>query len=269
MRATLFGLTAISLVCTSAFSDQTDDITLSQQNEKNNLATTVINVPKNSANIFDDYRAKTASIVNSMTLKQKIGQMTLPKYNFIKTEDENGTYYLNYNLFKQYYIGAVLAAGGEIPDGTSVSAGMYDPDAYLTATAENWKPLIEGTNNNSPVITLKNGQKVTIPLLTGIDAVHGFHEVLGNVIFPQNIGLSMTHDPKLLNKIGQVVANDMLQIGFNWTYSPTVAISHNPNWGRTFETLGSVPENALKDTRAWLKDFNKLIKMVRLQAQAY
>jgi beta-glucosidase len=121
---------------------------------------------------------------------------------------------------------------------------MDDDTAYLTATPENWRPLAENTNTHAPVITLESGSKLAIPLLVGIDAVHGMHEVLGNIVFPHNIGLSATHDPALLAQVGHVTAEQLLKQGFNWTYAPTVAISHNPNWGRSFETLGSDPNNA-------------------------
>ncbi|WP_299008366.1 glycoside hydrolase family 3 N-terminal domain-containing protein [uncultured Shewanella sp.] len=154
----------------------------------------------------------------------------------------------------------MLVAAGEVPAGNTLDALMLDPDAYLTATKENWAPLFTGTNNNAPSITLNDGQTVTIPLLTGIDAVHGFHEVLGNVIFPHNIGLSMINDTNLLTQIGKITANDLLQLGFNWTYAPTVAIKHNPNWGRTFETQGSIPEKVRINIEAMingLQQFNQ------------
>lgn len=199
---------------------------------------------------YQYYRVVTAPIVESMTLKQKLGQMTLPKYSFLISEDET---YLDYSLIEEYALGAMLVAAGEVPDGDIVDAAMNDADAYLTATSENWAPLITGTNDNAPVITLEDGQRLTIPLLTGIDAVHGFHEVLGNVIFPHNIGLSMTNDTDLLTNVGQIVANDLLQLGFNWAYAPTVAIKHNPNWGRTYETQGSVPEKVRINTEAMVK----------------
>lgn len=201
------------------------------------------------------YRTLTEPIVESMTLKQKLGQMTLPSYSFL-IDDENT---LDYSLIKEYSLGAVLVSGTETPDGEgSVKSSKNEASAYLTATKENWDTITTGTNTYGANISLADGQQLTIPLLIGLDAVHGVHEILGNVIFPHNIGLSMTHDPALLTNIGKIVANDMLVSGFNWTFSPTVAISHNQNWGRTFETLGSVPHNARMNSEALVNGFQQI-----------
>ncbi|WP_299008362.1 glycoside hydrolase family 3 N-terminal domain-containing protein [uncultured Shewanella sp.] len=203
---------------------------------------------------YSYYRTLTAPIVESMTLKQKLGQMTLPSYSFLIN---NGT--LDYSLIQEYALGAIIVAGSETPDGEgSVSSGKNEASAYLTATKDNWNAITTGTNTYGANIRLADGQQLTIPLLIGLDAVHGVHEILGNVIFPHNIGLSMTYDNALLTHIGKVVANDMLLNGFNWTFSPTVAISHNPNWGRTYETLGSVPDHVRINSEALVNGFQQI-----------
>lgn len=205
------------------------------------IPTSIATAAENNQSIgYEQFYRTVQPVVRAMTLDQKLGQMVLPKYTFFMQDDGK----LDYTMISRYALGAVLAAGGEIPDGKGgVDAGMDDDTAYLTATPENWQPLAENTNANAPVITLDGGSELTIPLLVGIDAVHGMHEVLGNVIFPHNIGLAATHDPALLAQVGHATAEQLLEYGFNWTYAPTVAISHNPDWGRSFETLGSDPNN--------------------------
>ena len=177
-------------------------------------------------------------IVDNMTLEQKLGQMTLPKYMFLQPGSDT----INFGLIQKYYLGAILAAGGEVPNGKGgVLAGLDEPQDYMSATQANWQKLNSQVNNHPVRVQLKSGEVAKIHLLLGVDAVHGEHNVLGNVTFPQNIGLSMSHDPDLFNKIGKAVAQDMGVTDFNWAYAPTIAISHNPQWGRTSETLGSIP----------------------------
>jgi hypothetical protein len=164
-------------------------------------------------------------IVKAMTLDQKLGQMVLPKYTFFMQDDGK----LDYTMINRYALGAVLAAGGEIPDGKGgVDAGMDDDTAYLTATPENWRPLAENTNTHAPVITLESGSKLAIPLLVGIDAVHGMHEVLGNIVFPHNIGLSATHDPALLAQVGHVTAEQLLKQGLIGLTRPLLQSATTP-----------------------------------------
>ncbi|MFI0435025.1 MAG: glycoside hydrolase family 3 N-terminal domain-containing protein [Parachlamydiaceae bacterium] len=188
------------------------------------------------------YKDAVKAAVERMTLDEKIGQMTLVKYAFLQPT----TNQIDYDLINRYHLGAVLAAGGEVPNGVGgVNDGLNDqsvnlnePQDYLTSTAKNWIAINGGVHAH-PVVTEKGD---VIPLLIGVDAVHGHSIVLGNVIYPHNIGLSMSHDPSIIYDVGYWTAKNALATGFNWVYAPTVAISHNPDWGRTYESLGSVPE---------------------------
>lgn len=198
-------------------------------------------INKDSHIPYEKYQAIVRPAVERMNLKEKIGQMTLVKFGFLQTTANQ----LDYDLINQYSLGAVLAAGGEVPNGVGgVNDGINqttfkldEPSNYLTSTASNWISINRQVDEN-PVLTTAGD---VIPLLIGVDAVHGNSIVLGNVIFPHNIGLSMTHHGSLLNKVGYWTAHDALKTGFNWVYAPTVAITHNPDWGRTYESLGSIP----------------------------
>ncbi len=190
---------------------------------------------------FQEYEIRVRPAVLRMTLEEKIGQMTLVKYAFLQPTTQT----LDYPLINRYHLGAVLAAGSEIPNGrggvndglNELSVELNDPENFLTSTKENWIAINRQIDAH-PVIT---NQGDVIPLLIGVDAVHGHASILGNVVFPHNIGLSVTHDELLLSEVGYWTAHDVLKTGFNWVYAPAVAISHNPNWGRTYETFGSVP----------------------------
>ena len=173
-------------------------------------------------------------LVSQMTLDQKIGQMTLIKFTMLQDQPK----VINWNNIAKYHLGALLVAGGEVPSGKGVIAGTNDAKDYLGSTQQNWITFTNLAKQHLPTVTF-NGQTVHIPLLLGIDAIHGNQTVLGNVLFPQNIGLSVTHDPTLLTRIEGWTAHDIKAAGFNWAYAPTVAVSHSPNWGRYMETLGS------------------------------
>jgi len=84
--------------------------------------------------------------------------------------------------------------------------------------------------------------RLKIPLLYGIDAVHGHNNVDGAVIFPHNIGLGATHNSALVEKAARVVAAEVLGTGMQWAFAPCVAVARNERWGRTYESFGDSPE---------------------------
>lgn len=182
--------------------------------------------------------AAAKTLVSHMSLAQKIGQMTLAKFFMLQRDNVNPNV-IDWQRISQYHLGAMLVAGGEVPNGQGgVVAAMNSPEDYLTSTQKNWLEYTNQAKTHLPTVTL-NGEVVQIPLLLGMDAVHGAQTLLGNTTFPQNIGLSMTHDPALLYSVEAWTAHDIKSAGFNWAYAPTVAVAHSPNWGRFSETLGS------------------------------
>ena len=92
-------------------------------------------------------------------------------------------------------------------------------------------------------VALDGGQTAKISLLLGTDAVHGNQHVIGLPLFPHNIGLSATHNVENFDNAGYWTAIKTLESGFNFVFAPTVAVSHNPQWGRFYETLGSDSNN--------------------------
>jgi beta-glucosidase len=84
--------------------------------------------------------------------------------------------------------------------------------------------------------------RLAIPILYGVDAVHGHNNVNGAVIFPHNIGLGMANDPDLMTRIGQATANEMIATGIYWNYAPVLAVPQDIRWGRTYEGYGQDTE---------------------------
>jgi beta-glucosidase len=138
-----------------------------------------------------------------MTLAEKIGQMT---------QVENLS--INPPEVSQFYIGSVLSGGG----------GNPEPN-----TPENWAQMVQGYQQAALETRLG------IPLIYGVDAVHGHNNVKGAVIFPHNIGLGASRDPILAKHIAQITAVEAQATGIPWIFAPAVSVPQDIRWGRTFE----------------------------------
>ena len=160
----------------------------------------------------DALEARVAQILASMTLEQKIGQMTQPEIKSITPEQ-----------VRQYYIGSVLNGGGSWP-------GM-DKHAPVGA----WVELADRYHQAS----MSTDAATPIPVIWGTDAVHGHSNVYGATIFPHNIGLGAAHDPQLIGRIARATAQSTRATGVTWAFAPTVAVAQNARWGRTYESFSS------------------------------
>ena len=155
-----------------------------------------------------------AAIVAGMTLEQKVGQMTQADALRITPED-----------VRHYYIGSVMVGGD----------GWPNNDRHAPASA--WLAVADRLWGAS----MSTDAKVKIPILWGIDAVHGNARVYGTTIFPHNIGLGAAHDPGLVRRIGEATAQQMRATGHDWTFSPCVAVPGDVRWGRTYEGFSENP----------------------------
>lgn len=153
------------------------------------------------------------SLLSRMTLAQKLGQMTQPERQHI-TPEEVG----------RYHIGSVLSGGGSAPGENLPADWVAMNDAYWAASVAE----AEG--------------RLSIPLLYGVDAVHGHNNVRGAVLFPHNIGLGAARDPDLIERIARTTAREVLATGVEWTFAPTLAVVRNDHWGRTYESYSEDPE---------------------------
>ena len=151
------------------------------------------------------------SVLMLMTLEEKVGQMTQVERSELNNIQDIAT----------YGIGSILSGGGSSPAPNTLAswADMYD---------------------NFQSVALQSN--LGIPLLYGIDAVHGHNNVYGAVIFPHNIGMGCTWNPDLIRTANQVVAEEVAATGIDWTFSPCIAVPRNERWGRTYEGFGETPE---------------------------
>ena len=167
---------------------------------------------RNGVLIDNRIQEQVDAVMDKMTLAQKIGQMVQTERMSI-TPDE----------VKAWHIGSVLSGGGSSPGDNSLQDWVTMNDAYWAASMED----DEG--------------HLAIPILYGIDAIHGNNNVEGATIFPHNIGLGAAHDPDLLAKVAQVTAKEILASGVEWTFAPTLAVARNSQWGRTYESYSEDP----------------------------
>src|SRR5690606_27318168 len=126
-----------------------------------------------------------------------------------------------------YPLGSILAGGNSAPGG----------DAYASPQA--WLDLAQAFRQAA-----LGREGAAIPLIFGIDAVHGHNNVVGATIFPHNIGLGAARDPDLIHRIARATALEVAVTGADWTFGPTVAVPRDDRWGRTYEGFGEDPEIA-------------------------
>jgi beta-glucosidase len=158
--------------------------------------------------------AQVARIVSSMTLRQKIGQMTQPEIKSITPEQ-----------VREYCIGSVLNGGGTWP-------GL---DKH--ATAAQWVALADQFYDAS----MDTDLALKVPVVWGIDAMHGNSNVYGATLFPHNIGLGAAHDKALVGKVAAAVGQAVRATGINWVFAPTIAVVRDDRWGRTYESFSEDP----------------------------
>jgi beta-glucosidase len=158
--------------------------------------------------------ARVAAIVAGMTPEQKIGQMTQGEIKTVTPDD-----------VRTYYLGSVLNGGGSWP-------GMNKH-----ASAADWVRLADAYYDAS----MATDMATKVPVIWGIDAVHGNNNVFGATTFPHNIGLGAAHDPKLVEKIGAATGKAVRATGIAWVFGPTIAVVRDDRWGRTYESFSEDP----------------------------
>jgi len=149
-------------------------------------------------------------LLGRMSLDEKLGQMTQAERISV-----------NNAQIVQFRLGSLLSGGGSAPSPNTATswADMYDAFQKAAVTT----PL-------------------GIPLIYGVDAVHGHNNVFGATIFPHNIGLGATRDPALVQSIGRATAEEVSGTGIDWDFAPCLCTARNDRWGRTYESFGERPD---------------------------
>ena len=168
----------------------------------------------------------TVDCLSKMTLDEKIGQMTQANKNALTTPSD----------ITIYALGSLLSGGGEGPNGAG-------------GTATEWANMYDSFQGYALQTRLK------IPLIYGVDAVHGHNNVYGAVIFPHHIGMGATRDSVLVQQADQVTRDEVLGTGIDWVFAPCVCVPRDDRWGRTYEGYGEDPTLASSMGVASIKGF--------------
>ncbi len=156
------------------------------------------------------------SILARMTVEEKVGQIIQADVRRVTAED-----------VRTYNLGSVLNGGGGFPNEEKYS------------TVQDWLDLADLVYDAS-VDTSDGG--VGIPIIWGVDAVHGHNNVIGSTLFPHNVGLGAANNPELLRRIGEITALEVRVTGHDWNFGPTVAVPRDGRWGRAYEGYSEDPE---------------------------
>ncbi|GJW57544.1 lysosomal beta glucosidase-like protein, partial [Tanacetum coccineum] len=161
-------------------------------------------------------------LIDRMTLEEKIGQMTQIDRAVASAD-----------VMQKYFIGSILSGGGSVP--------------AKDASPEMWINMVNEYQRGSLATRLG------IPMIYGIDAVHGNNNVYKATIFPHNVGLGVTRqvcfswnlqdlDPELIKKIGIATALEVRATGINYAFAPCIAVCRDPRWGRCYESYSEDPQ---------------------------
>ena len=148
-----------------------------------------------------------SALLSQMTLDEKIGQMTQIESDSI---DPAGT--------ASFLLGSILASGSGNPKGLN--------------DAQDWYAMVDGYQQAAL------GTRLGIPIMYGVDMVHGASHMMGTTVFPHNIGLGATGDPGLVTQVCEATAAESAAAGVRWTFGPVVAVPQDVRWGRTYEGYG-------------------------------
>ncbi|KAG6502486.1 beta-glucosidase BoGH3B-like isoform X2 [Zingiber officinale] len=155
--------------------------------------------------------ARIKDLLRRMTLAEKIGQMSQIDRQ-VATPD----------VIQTNFIGSVLSGGGSVPK--------------PQASAWEWAAMV----NDMQKAALST--RLGIPIIYGIDAVHGHNNVYGATIFPHNVGLGATRDPELVKRIGAATALEVRATGISYVFAPCIAVCRDPRWGRCYESYSEDPK---------------------------
>ena len=172
---------------------------------------------------------KVSNILDQMTLAEKVGQMTQVDLRMFD----------DINDIKTYHIGSVLSGGSGSPKNN---------------TPKDWLDMVNGFQK------IAMGNRLAIPIIYGVDAVHGHNNLLGATVFPHNIALGAANDADLVFRVNKATAIEVAATGIHWTFSPCVAVPQDPRWGRFYEGFGQTSAIVNGLTTAAVNGYQALLK---------
>jgi len=175
------------------------------------FALLLLGLANSSLTATETFTREVHSLLSQMTVDEKIGQMTQADLNAVKDKAD----------LVKYALGSMLSGGDSDP-------ADITPQGWLKTCTE--------------LQTWALKSRLKIPLIYGIDAVHGHNNVDGAVIFPHNIGMGATHNPALVRKASRIISLEIAGTGMQWAFAPCLAVAQSERWGRTYESYGESPE---------------------------
>ncbi|MFI6657207.1 glycoside hydrolase family 3 protein [Streptomyces sp. NPDC050523] len=155
-------------------------------------------------------KKRVADLLSRMSLEEKAGQMTQAERGAV---GEGGD-------VAAYALGSLLSGGGSTPTPNTPAA---------------WAKMTDGFQLRA------QATRFQIPLIYGVDAVHGHNNLVGATIMPHNIGIGATRDPGLAERAGAVTASEVRATGVPWDFAPCLCVSRDERWGRSYESFGEDP----------------------------
>ncbi|RDI97986.1 1,4-beta-D-glucan glucohydrolase [Dyella solisilvae] len=170
---------------------------------------------------------RVSALMAKMTVEEKIGQLIQADILSVTPDD-----------VRKYRLGSILAGGNSKPD----ARPLADPAQWKASADAFYRAAMD-----------TSGGHVAIPLLYGVDAVHGHNGAVGATLFPQNSALGATRDPELIHDIGQATAEEVRATGLNWTFAPSVTVPQDVRWGRSYEGYSQDPQIVAQFSRAMVE----------------
>lgn len=174
-------------------------------------------VPAAGRNSAKQTEARVADLLAHMTVEHKVAQLVEPDIGSITPDD-----------VRKYRFGTILNGGNSGPGGND------------KALAPKWLALADAMYR-AGTEPLPNGEPV-IPPIWGTDAVHGHNNIPGATLFPHNVALGAAHDPALMRRIGEATAEEIAVTGIDWAFAPTIAVTTDTRWGRSYESYSENPD---------------------------
>lgn len=176
------------------------------------------NWPQPPAPAIDDraLQARLDELIASLSVEEKVGQIIQADLCCVTPED-----------VREYRLGSILVGGNSGPNNDDLAPApkwLEAADAFYAASMDT------------------SGGKHAIPILWGVDAVHGHNNIIGATLFPHNVALGATRNPELIEKIGEITARELRVTGQEWTFAPTIAVAQDIRWGRAYESYGENPD---------------------------
>lgn len=183
-------------------------------------------------------QARVSDLLGRMTLAEKIGQMVQIEQSNVTDTTSACTSQGGFNVpnpvceqkvFVNENVGSILAGGSDVPVDTTGHGGVGN-------TGLDW-----ANEYNTMQAYAVAHSRLHIPVIFGVDAVHGFGHPYQAPLFPQSIGMGATWDPSAAQAGGQVTANALAATGWNWDFAPVQDLARDNRWGRYYETWAEEP----------------------------